>query len=75
MKDGPGQDTHNVDMRTYSGELMDLPRMGAAELAVAQEGRYVVIVVAVAAAQVGTSACTVCPGMANLRLPRTVYSH
>jgi len=56
-----------VDMRTYSGESMDLPRMGAAELAVAQEGLYVVIVVAVAAAQVGTSECTVCPGMANLR--------
>ena len=41
---------HIVDMRTYSGESMDLLRMGAAELAVAQEGLHVVIVVAVAAA-------------------------
>lgn len=37
-------------MRTYSGESTDLPHMGAAELAVAQEGLYEVIVVAVAAA-------------------------
>lgn len=49
--------------------------MGAAELAVAQEGLYEVIVVAVAAAQAGTSECTVCPGMANLRLSRTAYGH
>jgi hypothetical protein len=75
MNDGPVQDMHSVDMRTYSGELTDLPRMGAAELAVAQEGLHVVIVVAVAAAQVGTSECTVCPGMANSRLSRTVYGH
>lgn len=75
MNDGPVQDTHSVDMRTYSGESMDLPRMGAAELAVAQEGLYVVIVVAVAAAQAGTSECTVYPGMANLRLSRTIYGH
>jgi hypothetical protein len=73
MNDEPVRDTHNVDMRTYSGESMDLPRMGAAELVVAQEGLYVVIVVAVAAAQAGTSECTVCPGMANLRLSRTAY--
>jgi hypothetical protein len=58
---------HSVDMHTYSVESMDPPRMGAAELAVAQEGLHVVIVVAEAAAQAGTSECTVCPGMANLR--------
>lgn len=58
---------HSVDTRTYSGESMDLPRMGAAELAVAQEGLYAVIVVAVAAAKAGTSECTVYPGMASLR--------
>lgn len=75
MNDGPVQDTHSVDMRTYSGELMDLPRMGAAELAVAQEGQYAVIVVAAAAAQAGTSEYTVYPGMANLRLSRTIYGH
>ena len=39
-----------MDMHTYSGESMDLPRMGAAELAVAQEGLHVVIVVAEVAA-------------------------
>ena len=75
MNDEPVQDTHSVDMRTYSGGSMDLPRMGAAELAVVQEGLYVVIAVAVGAGQVGTSECTVCPGMANLRLSRTVYGH
>ena len=75
MNDGPVQDMHSVDMRTYSGESMDLPRMAAVELAVAQEGLHVVIVVAVAAAQAGTSGCTVCPGMANSRLSRTVYGH
>jgi hypothetical protein len=68
MNDRPVQDMHSVDMRTYSGESMDLPRMGAAGLAAAQEGLHVVIVVAVAAAQVGTSECTVCPGMANSHL-------
>jgi hypothetical protein len=72
MNDGPVQDTRSVDMRTYSEESMDLPRMGAAELAVVQEGLYAVIVVAVVAAQAGTSECTVCPGMANLRLSRAV---
>ncbi len=71
MNDGPVQDTRSVDMRTYSGELMDLPRMGAAEWAVAQEG-YVVIVVAEVAVPAGTSACIVCPDMANLRLSRTI---
>ena len=75
MDDEPVQDTHSVDIRTYSGESMDLPRMGAAELAVAQEGLYVVIVVGVAAAQAGTSECTVCPDMAKLRLSRTVHGH
>jgi hypothetical protein len=70
MNDGPVQDMHSVDMRTYSGESKDLPRMGAAELAVAQEGQHVVIVVAVAAAQAGTSECTVCPGMANSHLSK-----
>jgi hypothetical protein len=56
---------------------MDLPRMGAVESVVALEGLYVVIVGAVhlAAAQAGTYECTVCPGMANLRLSRTVYDH
>lgn len=75
MNDGPVLDTYNADTRTYSGESMDLPRMGAVELAVAQEGLYVVTVVAVAAAQAGTSECTVCPGMANLRLSRAVRGH
>ncbi len=45
--------------------------MGAAEWAVAQEG-YVVIVVAEVAVPAGTSACIVCPDMANLRLSRTI---
>ncbi len=75
MNDGPVQDTHSVDMRTYSGASMDLPHTGAAELAVAQEGLYVAIVVAVAAVSAGTSECTVCLGMANLRLSRTICSH
>jgi hypothetical protein len=75
MNDGPVQDTHSVDMHTYSEESMDLPRMGVAELAVAQEGPYVVIVGPVAVALAGTSECTVFPGMANLRLPRTVCRH
>lgn len=52
------------------GESMDLPRTVAAELAAAQEGLYVVIVVAEGVVPAGTSACTVCPGMANLRLSR-----
>jgi hypothetical protein len=73
VDDGPVQDTHRVDMCTHiRGVSMDLPRTGAAELVVAQEGRYVVIVVAGAAVLAGTSACTVCPGMAKLRLSRTV---
>lgn len=75
MNDRPVLDTHSVDMRTYTGGSMDLPRMGAAELVAAQEGLHVAIVVAVAAEQAGTSECTVCPGMANLRLSRTVYGH
>jgi hypothetical protein len=75
MNDKPVQDTHSADTRTCSVESMGLPRMVAAELVVAQEVLYVVIVGAVAAAQAGTSECTVCPGMANSRLSRTVYGH
>jgi hypothetical protein len=57
--DGPVHDTQSADMRTYGGESMDLPRMGAVEL-VTQEGLYVVFVVAAAALQAGTSERTVC---------------
>lgn len=72
MDDGPVQDTHRVDMCTHiREESMDLPRMGVVGLVVAQEGLYVVIVVVEAAVPAGTAACTVCPGMANLRLSRT----
>jgi hypothetical protein len=72
MDDGPVQGTRKVDMCIHiRGESMDLPRTGVAELAVAQVGLYVVIVVAGGAVLGGTSACTVCPGMANLRLSRT----
>ena len=58
-------------MRTHiRGESADLPRTGAAELAVGQEGPYVVIVAAAVLELVGTSACTVCPDMAKLHLTR-----
>jgi hypothetical protein len=54
------------DMRKHIHEWTDLPHMGAAELAVAQEGRHVEIVAAAAAAGLaGTSDCTVCPDMAK----------
>jgi hypothetical protein len=72
MNDGPVQDTHTVE---YTRQSMKSPRTGAVELVVAQEGLYVVIVGAVAAAQAGTYECTVCPDMAKLRLSRTVYDH
>jgi len=58
-------------MRTHiRGELTDLPRTGAAELAVAQEGPYVVIVAVAVSGLAGTFACTVCLDMANLHLTR-----
>lgn len=58
-------------MRTHiREELTDLPRTGVAELAVAREGPYVVIVAVVVSGLAGTFACTVCPDMANLHLTR-----
>jgi len=61
------QDMHREDMRTHiREELTDLPRTGAAELAVAQEGPYAVIVAVAVSGLAGTFACTVCPDMANL---------
>jgi hypothetical protein len=70
MKHKPVQDMHRVDSTRIHGESTDLPRTGAAELVVAQEGPYVVIVGAAAPGLAGTSACTVYPGMARLRLTR-----
>ena len=71
MDDEPVQDTHREGMRTHiREELIDLPRMGAAELAVAQEGPYVATVVVAGPGLAGTFACTVCPDMAKLRLTR-----
>jgi len=59
---------HREDMHIHiRGELTGLPHMGAAELAVAQEGLYVVIVAVAGPGLAGTSACTVCLDMANLR--------
>jgi hypothetical protein len=76
MDDGPVQDTRRADKCTHiRGELMDLPRTVAVGLAVAREALYVVIVVAEGVVPEGTSVCTVCPGMANLRLSRTRYGH
>jgi hypothetical protein len=58
-------------MRTHiREELTDLPRTGEAELAVAQEGSYVVIVAVAVSGLAGTFACTVCPDRANLHLTR-----
>lgn len=71
LDDEPVQDTHREGMRTHiRGELIDLPRTGAAELAVAQEGPYVVTVVVAGPGLAGTFACTVYPDMAKLRLTR-----
>jgi len=71
MDDEPVQDMHREDMRTHiHEELTDLPRTGAAELAVAQVGPYAVIVAVAGSGLAGTFACTVCPDMANLRLTR-----
>lgn len=76
MDDAPVRDTHKEDMRTHThGELTDLPHTEAAALAVVQEGPYVVIVAVAAPGQAGTSACIVCPGMANLRLTRIRRDH
>ncbi len=65
MDDETVQDMHREDMH----------HMGAAELAVAQEGLYVVIVAVAGPGLVGTSACTVCLDMANLRLTRITCGH
>jgi len=76
MDDEPVQDMHREDMHIHiRGELTGLPHMGAAELAVAQEGLYVVIVAVAGPGLVGTSACTVCLDMANLRLTRITCGH
>ena len=76
MDDGPVRDTHRVGKCIHiRGESTDLPRTVVAGLAVAREALYVVIVVAEGVVLEGTSACIVCPGMANLRLSRTVCGH
>lgn len=63
-------------MHTHTHEeSTDLPHTGAAALAVAQEGPYVVTVAVAAPGQAETFVCIVCPDMANLRLTRITCDH
>lgn len=76
MDDEPVQDMHREDTHTHiRGELTGLPHMGVAAWAVAQEELYVVIVAVAGPGLAGTSACTVCLDMANLRLTSIACGH